>query len=340
MIEKEKQNTIYDISKKAGVSIATVSRVLNDSPKVSRKTRDRVLAVIKESGYEPNAYARGLGSGSMRTIGILCADVADIYLANAVSFLEKNLRQNGFNTILNCTGDDYKTKVRCMKAMEGRRVDAVILAGSQYIESTLSKNQYIIDVSRHIPVMLLNGYIKSDNIYCNLSDDYSAFYDAAMELYEKGCRKILFLYREISYSRNLKYKGYCEALKDCRIESDESLVLRCNGKMEQIKSQLISYYKEGHEFDGVLACDDELAIGAMKFARETGIHIPEELAVIGCNNSVLSICSSPELSSIDNKCELLCINTVSSLMRLLEGQEAVQKTVLSTDYIPRGTTKR
>ena len=78
----------------------------------------------------------------------------------------------------------------------------------------------------------------------------------------------------------------------------------------------------------------------MKFAKETGIKIPEELAVIGCNNSVLSICSSPELSSIDNKCELLCINTVSSLMRLLEGQEAVQKTVLSTDYIPRGTTKR
>ena len=105
MIEKEKQHTIYDISKKAGVSIATVSRVLNNSPKVSQKTKERVLEIINESGYEPNAYARGLGSGSMKTIGILCADVADIYLANAVSFLEKNLRQNGFNTILNCTGD-------------------------------------------------------------------------------------------------------------------------------------------------------------------------------------------------------------------------------------------
>ena len=66
MNEKEKQHTIYDISKKAGVSIATVSRVLNDSPKVSQKTRERVLAVIKESGYEPNAYARGLGMGSTR----------------------------------------------------------------------------------------------------------------------------------------------------------------------------------------------------------------------------------------------------------------------------------
>ena len=339
MIEKEKQHTINDISKKAGVSIATVSRVLNNSPKVSQKTKERVLEIINESGYEPNAYARGLGSGSMKTIGILCADVADIYLANAVSFLEKNLRQNGFNTILNCTGDDYSTKVQCIKAMEGQRVDAVILAGSQYIESTVSKNKYIIDVSKRIPVMLLNGYLKSDNIYCNLSDDYSAFYDATKELYQKGCRKILFLYREISYSRNLKYKGYCEALEDCQTEVDDSLILRCVGKMEQIKHQLITYYQKGHEFDSVLACDDELAIGAIKFAKETRIRIPDELGVIGCNNSVLSICCSPELSSIDNKCEMLCINTISSLMRVLDGQEAAQRTVLSTEYIPRGTTK-
>ena len=85
-MNKKKQITIYDISEEAGVSIATVSRVLNDSPKVSRKTKERVLDIIQASGYEPNAFARGLGTGSMKTIGILCADVADIYLANAVSY--------------------------------------------------------------------------------------------------------------------------------------------------------------------------------------------------------------------------------------------------------------
>ena len=108
--EKTKKNTIYDISSKAGVSIATVSRVLNGSDKVSVQTKERVLQVIDECGYEPNAFARGLGTGSMKTIGILCADVADIYLANAVSFLERELRQNGFDTILNCTGHQLEQK--------------------------------------------------------------------------------------------------------------------------------------------------------------------------------------------------------------------------------------
>ena len=98
--DKNKQKTIYDISSRAGVSIATVSRVMNGSPKVSAKTKERVLQVIEECGYEPNAFARGLGTGSMRTIGILCADVADLYLANAVSYLEMCIRDRIIDAIL------------------------------------------------------------------------------------------------------------------------------------------------------------------------------------------------------------------------------------------------
>ena len=339
MAEKEKQQTIYDISSRAGVSIATVSRVLNGSPKVSSKTKERVLQIIEECGYEPNAFARGLGTGSMRTIGILCADVADLYLANAVSFLERELRLNGFDTVLNCTGYDYETKVQCMRMMESRRVDAVILVGSQYIESTAKRNRYIIEASRNIPVMLLNGYLKGDNIYGNLSDDHQAFYEAASRLYKSGCRRILFLYREKTYSCRLKQQGYSDALRDCGLLPEQELCLQSNGKIEQIKKSLTAYYREKHSFDSVLACDDELAIAALKFAGEQKLSIPEEISLIGCNNSVLSICCSPELSSIDNKCEMLCINTVTSLMRVLEGQSVSHKTMLLSEYIERNTTR-
>lgn len=82
---------IYDVSEKAGVSIATVSRVLNNSPHVSKKTKERVLAVIEESGYVPNAFARGLGLNTMRTIGLLCPDPADAYLSQALAYLERLL---------------------------------------------------------------------------------------------------------------------------------------------------------------------------------------------------------------------------------------------------------
>ena len=88
---------IYDVSERAGVSIATVSRVLNGNSNVSEKTRQKVLTVIKEIGYTPNIFARGLGLNTMQTIGIMCSDSSDIFLSNAVYFLEQNLRKNGYH---------------------------------------------------------------------------------------------------------------------------------------------------------------------------------------------------------------------------------------------------
>ena len=95
---------IYDVSNKAGVSIATVSRVLNGNAKVSSATRNKVLDAMKELDYTPNVFARGLGLNTMKTIGIMCIDSSDIYLANAVYYLEQELRKHGYDSILCCSG--------------------------------------------------------------------------------------------------------------------------------------------------------------------------------------------------------------------------------------------
>lgn len=334
-----KQATIYDISQKAGVSIATVSRVLNDNSKVSAKTKAKVLAVMEEYEYEPNVFARGLGTGSIKTIGILCADVADIYLANAVSFLERELSREGFDTLLNCTGYEYKDKVKCMRMMESHKVDAVIMVGSHYIEDSKKKNEYILDVSQRIPVMLLNGYLEGDNIYCYLSDDYGAFYEATQNLLGCGCRDILFLYREVTDSSIRKRNGYQDALKSCGLEPDPERTVQCHNRIQSIRLELEDYFRDHPMVDAVIACDDELAIGAMKYFQGLGIRVPEEICVVGCNNSVLSICSEPELTSVDNMCEVLCVGTVSILMRVLEQQKVSPKTMVSCRYVGRGTTR-
>lgn len=95
---------IYDIADMAGVSIATVSRVVNGSPNVSEKTKKKVLDVIEKADYTPNVFARGLGLDSMKTIGILCPDISDLYMAEAVSALEKKLHEHGYDCILGCSG--------------------------------------------------------------------------------------------------------------------------------------------------------------------------------------------------------------------------------------------
>ena len=101
--------TIYDISEKAGVSIATVSRVLNGNSNVSEKTKKKVLDVINKYEYTPNAFARGLGLNTMKTIGIMCADSSDLYLAKAIYYIEQKLRANGYDSILCCTGYGLET---------------------------------------------------------------------------------------------------------------------------------------------------------------------------------------------------------------------------------------
>ena len=144
---------IYDISEKAGVSIATVSRVLNNSSSVSEKTRQKVLSVMADSGYTPNVFARGLGLDTMKTIGILCADSSDLYLAKAVYHLEQLLRENSYDAILCCTGYDVEHKKNCMELLLSKRVDGVILCGSNFLHDKNEDNEYIRQAAQHIPVM-------------------------------------------------------------------------------------------------------------------------------------------------------------------------------------------
>ena len=123
---------IYDIAKLSGVSIATVSRVINNSPKVSEKTKKKVWDVMNEYDYTPNVFARGLGLNSVKTVGLVCPDVSDRYMASAIAYLEKNLRKYGYDSILMCSGFDYEGKVEAVKILLDRRIDAMILVGSHY----------------------------------------------------------------------------------------------------------------------------------------------------------------------------------------------------------------
>lgn len=170
---------IYDVSKKAGVSIATVSRVLNGNTRVSEKTRDKVINAMKELDYTPNVFARGLGLNTMKTIGIMCIDSSDIYLANAVYYLEQELRKYNYDSILCCTGKDYNNKKNYLELLLSKRVDGIILAGSQFVENTSEhNNDYIINAAKDVPIVLVNGYLDAANIYSVMCNDEEAVYNA------------------------------------------------------------------------------------------------------------------------------------------------------------------
>ncbi|MCI8725907.1 MAG: LacI family transcriptional regulator [Hungatella sp.] len=329
---------IYDVSQQAGVSIATVSRVLNGNPNVSEKTRTRVLEVMDALGYTPNVFARGLGLNTMKTIGIMCSDSSDPYLANAIYFLERELRSNGYDSILCCTGTSLENKRQYFELLLSKRVDAIILAGSKFVEMKDRDNSYIIEAARDIPIMLVNGCLNAPGIYCTVCDDYTAMYQAARKLIRSGKRRILYLYTSHSYSGINKMQGYKDALKDSGILAHPELIHQCAKNLQASKELLLSLSDSSLAFDAVMTSDDSLAVGAVKYAHARGLSIPDEFSIIGYNNSILSYCTDPEISSIDTKVEALCITTVNTLMGVFGKSNVPGKTTIAADFIQKQTT--
>lgn len=329
---------IYDIAKLAGVSIATVSRVVNDSPKVSDKTKERVRKVMEENHYTPNVFARGLGLNSMRTVGLVCPDVADTYMAKAVAYLEKNLRGYGYDCILYCSGYDEEDKRQAVELILKKRIDALVLIGSNYAGEGGEEEDfsYIKEVAREIPVFMINGWIEGENIYCTLADDYQAVYDATEELIFSGRQRILFLSNSHSFSAMQKLHGYEDALKAHRLPVEEELKLYTENSIHATRDLLL--LRRHLDFDSVIATEDGLAIGVLKYAKARGIDVPGEISVVGYNNSELSISCEPELTTVDARGEILCKTAIDAMMALLSGEEIRQKTMIKCHLVQRHTT--
>ncbi|MBR4304365.1 MAG: LacI family DNA-binding transcriptional regulator [Clostridia bacterium] len=329
---------IYDIAKAAGVSIATVSRVLNGSGKVSPATREKILAIIQENNYTPNAFARGLGMGSMRTVGILCANTSDLYLSEAVFHLESKLRKSGFNSLLCCTGYDKSEKENALRLMLSKSVDAVILVGSNYIESEDSANDYIRRAARQVPVFMMNGAVKGENIYCVTCDDYSVSFELADMLLSTGSKTILFAQRNNSYSTRRMIAGIKDACAKHNAPFTDDHIANCEAGVGGVISALRGASRKVR-FDTVMCFNDLLAASALKYAQQEGLDVPSQLRITGYDYSMLSLITTPLLTTVDNKVELMSHTTVDVLVHCLAKDLPVsQQTVISAAIVKGQST--
>lgn len=333
---------IYDISRHAGVSIATVSRVLNNSPHVSEETRRKVMKVIDGCGYVPNAFARGLGLNTMKTIGLLCPDAADPYLARALACLEHAFRQKHYDCLLSCTNRDLAARRQGVELLTSRHVDGMVLMGSTFIEENSEDNAYIRQAATNVPVVLLNGSFQCPNVFCVLCDDERAMKEAMNQLLDSGCKRVLYLYHSSNNSGQRKFAGCRDALAAHNLPVDETLMRRFDAdkfSIHAVRDCLMELERDGLQFDAVLASEDVLAVGAMKYAQAVGRRVPENLSVVGYNNSNLCLCTEPELTSVDNRLPAICERIVETMLGVLEGREMPEKTVFTAEIIQRGSTR-
>lgn len=330
---------IYDISTKAGVSIATVSRVLNGSSKVSSATRKKVLDVIEESGYTPNAFARSLCLNSMSTVGILCSDSSDVYQAQAIYYLERELRNNSYTSMLCCTGYQLEERQKHMQLLISKNVDAVFFIGSHFIENSAEGNEYIMNAAEKFPIFLLNGELEGHNIYSILCDDFSSTKAITDLVFSKGSKKPIHLYRSLSSSGMKKIQGFSKSCKEHGIANGDKRIFSCPASIEKSCQIVQSVKDSGLDFDSVIAADDELAAGAVKYALRNNLRIPEDFQITGYNNSVLSDCSTPEITTLDNRVEFMCTTAVSMMLQVFQERDLPSKTMFSGRIVAKATTR-
>ncbi len=323
---------IYDIASKAGVSIATVSRILNKKGNVRKSTENKVLEVIEDFGYTPNAFARALGLNSIKAVGVLCSDVSDIYYAKAVSVIENELRLQGYDATLYCTGEELADKKSAISSLLSKKVDAVILVGSIFQEK--NDNSHIEEASKSVPIVIINGEFEFDNTYSIYCEEEEAVADAVGKLVEKGHKDILYLYDSESFSGQHKQNGYYEGLRRHKIKARKKYVLKCERSFDSCKEAIIKAIDSKIKFSAVVCSEDILAVGVLKGLKEKGLAIPDDVAVIGFNNSILADSTSPSLTSIDNKVDALCTDAVRTLLDVFDGKDVsyVKKISASIEY--------
>ena len=331
---------IYDIARLANTSTATVSRALNGKAGVSDKTREKILTIVEESGYMLNCFAQGLNHDSIKTVGVLCYDISDVYCAQCIYILERLLRENGYNMILCSTGNDDTSKKNYFDILLSKRVDAIFLVSSKY--SINIDNEYIAKAAAEIPVALLNSYINIDNIYCIVCDDRLAMEEAVSFLASRGHSRIAYLHGELIFSGKRQLQGYFDGLAANGLEQDQRLIVHNTFKGptlladgEMMIKQLLN---AGMDFTAVLVSDDPYAVGAMKALQANGKKIPGDVEVIGYDNSSVCYYTTPELSSIDSKVDIITDFAVRYFLQKLNGGIVPKMTTLTANIVHRGST--
>ncbi len=327
---------IYDIAREAGVSIATVSRVMNNSPHVSENTRKKVDEVLRKYNYSPNAIARGLVVKSMKTVGVITIDIRDIYYANVAYIIEQEFSKLGYSVILSNTGGDTEEKIKYIKMLSEKKVDGLILVGSVFRDRKLDK--FIADLSLSKPLVMVNGFFEEGNVYSIICDDSYGITLCVDYLCSKGYKDIIYLQDAETYSGQSKSEGFKLGIVKNGLELKPHSIIKVEKGLMGGYRAVEQIAASNQAFGAVISGEDITAVGAMKKLKELGVRIPDDVAVTGFNNSIISQCCDPELTTVDSKMETMGIGAVRILNDIFEGRNVSTKTVITPELVIRKST--
>ena len=326
--------TIKDIARLCGVSISTVSRVLNDRPDVSEENRRRVLAVIESSNYIPNNSARDLVKTKSEAIGLVVRGVSNPFYTYIIRAIEEEITAMGGTMVMQQIGisDD---EVKCGAMMErDKRLRGIIFLGgrSDYTPDELAALNVpfvCCSYSNHYGSLPQNSYSS-----VAIADEEEA-YRAVKELYDNGHRRIAALISRVDDRAisQLRYQGYVKALQDCGLPLDEELVISAGTfYIHDAYHAMEETVRKGTEFTALFAISDNMAMGAMRALREAGKNVPQDCSVIAIDGLEVSEYINPPLATLCQPMEQMGRRSVEILLDMVQGTGGHRCETLPTTY--------
>jgi LacI family transcriptional regulator len=324
--------TIKDIAKAAKVSKAAVSYVINDKPGVSDETRERILKIMKDLNFRPNAAARGLAGLSTETLGLVIPDITDMFYASIVRGVENAANKLGYTLNLSTTHALPERERKAVEAFTSGRVDGVVLMTYFLDEQFLKELK-----TGRIPFVTIDNPFLNAAFYSVTVDNEEAGYQATKFLTGLGHRRIAYLNGKSGSNDNaLRLAGYKRALIEAGIPFRAGMTK--NGEFERAKGYeaTIKLLQMGEPPTAIFAANDQMALGALGAALEHGLEVPRDLSIIGVDDIEAAALVDPPLTTIKQPTYEMGETAVKLLMGILKGEEqAERKVLLRTQLVER-----
>jgi DNA-binding LacI/PurR family transcriptional regulator len=328
---------IRDVAKMAGVSTATVSKVINKPHTVKESTRNKVLEVMKELNYTPSPTAQSMRTGRTGNIGIISPDISNPFFAELFSKLRAQVITRGYTPILYSVEDDRVALINWVTKLSIRQLDALITC---FVDDYIDIDEFIGDLEDRIPIVIISWNMNNSKHNSIIVDVFEGMYKSTRNLISSGRKRLAYIGGpERSRISREKYAGFCSAVNEAGIDV-KSTYFQCGEYLPQtgyLSTQ--AFMMNMKPPDAIVCANDIIAVGCMKYLLNMGKKIPEDVAVTGFDNIAFSSIYEPSLTTVSIPLEKTGEMAVDILMNTIHGKYTKRKClVMKTELIIRRST--
>ena len=313
--------TIKDVAKRAGVSITTVSHVINKTRYVSDELLNSVNKAMEELDYHPNILARGLRRGETKTIGLVIPDISNQFFAEISRKIEDKGFEHGYSVIMCNTDDDYLKEKSYIDVLIAKHVDGIIFISAGVVSDTFERT-----IELKIPIVVADRDIRTNNSDIVLVDNHLGGFEATKYLINLGHKRIGCIAGPSSVTPSAqRLEGYKSALKDAGLMIDTTLIIPGDFRYQSGDKAMQAMLSNPQRPTGVFACNDMMALGAIRAVHDRGFKIPDDISLIGFDNIPLSQTVYPSLTTMSQPLQEMAELVIDLLTKRIEFKNQRQK---------------